>query len=246
MAPISTRSDSVHHRPFRAGIVDLRDAVAATPSPSTGASVAAHPPAAVSQGGLSFQLARWTNGRWALDKHYQCAPAIPPFAHSHNQQCVRAHSVMQTSLRRGGGRRVLSRCSNWAARPLCQGQLAYAAADAACLFVLCDALMAEGREAPVHAEVVPTPSSVRAACGGGERERESERNASAPASDVIGAVRRLVAAAAPDTCAVIRAEDCIAHAAAVGGVLQEVNALCVLADGEPVLVLVPGVPWNPK
>ena len=109
-------------------------------------------------------------------------------------------------------------CSAWERRPLTRAQRAYAAADAAVLYVLADALKEAGRSAEERT-AAPRSKAPAAPPGAAERSSKTEEAAARARARAAAVGGRVVAAAEAD------------------GV--EVNALCVVAGKDRLLVVFP-------
>ena len=119
-------------------------------------------------------------------------------------------------------------CSDWQRRPLSAAQIAYAAADAACLHRLDAALDATAaRDEREYCAAAAEAPSATAAAG------ESAAGSSADAADAEETLRRVREAAARTPGATV------VEVGAVPAGAVEVNALCVLLEGAAALVLAP-------
>ena len=120
-------------------------------------------------------------------------------------------------------------CSDWQRRPLSAAQIAYAAADAACLHRLDAALDATAArdEREYCAAAAEAPSA------GPPPPASRRRRSSADAADAEETLRRVREAAARTPGATV------VEVGAVPAGAIEVNALCVLLEGAAALVLAP-------
>jgi len=149
-------------------------------------------------------------------------------------------------------------CSDWAARPLCQAQMDYAAADAACLFVLHDALqtaykacesldlpecsfLPRLRKPAVFTQASALLGSVGLHDGldftGGDNPSDMSSNHSA-----LDVIRELVAQVAPpESCHIVTADESPLLSLDSSQRSAEINAigLIVGAKNEPIVALLP-------
>jgi uncharacterized protein with PIN domain len=202
-------------------VVDLRDVCTDAYTSAASETPALRQPRATKTtigGGLASMLSAWTDGAWTLDKRWQC--------------------------------------SDWAARPLNQAQLDYAAADVACLFVLHDALCIASRpnvfRVPPERCLKPKERKTAARAASSASDDATNGREALPTSgggsssdpmpvSALETMRQLVAAAAPESCRIVSAEECRLLALNTGSVAVEINAigLVVGAGKEPVLILLP-------
>eukprot|EP01052_Picozoa_sp_SAG31_P032958 SAG31_NODE_3668_length_4005_cov_1.850998_1_plen_384_part_00 len=149
-------------------------------------------------------------------------------------------------------------CSDWTARPLRDEQLHYAAADAACLFSLRDALKSHDSKATCCEQtvVVSRPRHVTTTCvadakappdlgfsGNPSDEDNSSSTTAEVTSDALRAtsldiMRKLVQTVASETCALQhRSENPnVQNTNLEAAQTYELNSLCVLAGAVPVSI----------
>ncbi|KAJ1445319.1 hypothetical protein M885DRAFT_550313 [Pelagophyceae sp. CCMP2097] len=154
-------------------------------------------------------------------------------------------------------------CSAWHLRPLSKAQIEYAAADACCLLLLENALLANGVSLQARAIAIPrTAAAAQTAPTAASTGSLPQQQDASELPDAFESVRRRLYAlraagrlAGPSEvgsawCAVVTLEDISAAvfsaaavgsdvSAAVGSRRVDVNALCVMVQDDAVLVLCP-------
>jgi len=160
-----------------------------------------------------------------------------------------------------GGARTLNKqwqCSDWAARPLCQAQLDYAAADAACLFVLndalCERIKPRGSMKFPERSFLPKVRKPNAfvppgallgsgrQCGALDTIGSDSSSGLSSRSSALDIVQELVAQVAPPgSCRIVNADESPLLSLESSPSSAEINAigLIVGSGNEPVVALLP-------
>ena len=160
---------------------------------------------------------------------------------------------LSSLLARYAGRKLDKSCqtSDWQRRPLSAQQVQYAAADAACLHVLDEALgaaaAATGTDGRVwHEELIATAASSRGASDVSvEADAAAAADTAARYADALRAVRAAAATVSDrlgDSARLVACDDATSGDAALDSLLcdrLEVNALCLTSPAGPLLVLLP-------
>ena len=198
--------------------------VASTPAPPLAAlhSVMASDAVRVLGFGFAadFERCRFPVARRVVDLRDACASASA----SGTARGLAAELAQHAGLRLD----KTEQCSDWQRRPLSAAQIAYAAADAACLHRLDAALDATAaRDEREYRAAAAEASSATVAAG------DSAAGSSADAADAEETLRRVREAAARTPGATV------VEVGAVPAGAVEVNALCVLLEGAASLVLAP-------